>query len=593
MADNTNLSAAVGSGDTLRTDDNAGVKTPVSKIELGIDGAFDGFVAATNPMPIAANTIKDGSGTVLVPLVDADGHLQIDVLSSALPSGAATAAKQPALGTAGTASADVITVQGAASMTPIVVDGSAVTQPVSAASLPLPSGAATAANQATANAALAAVQAAVETLDNAIAGTEMQVDIVASLPAGTNAIGKLSANDGIDIGDVDVASLPATVHSADFDTGAGTDTTLAFGIAVPASGGAAVIPGDATAGLKVDLGADNDVTLATLPDTAGSDLAAINTAAAAIQAAVEGTLTVGSHAVTNAGTFAVQAAQSGGWTVDLGATDNAVLDAIAASLAGTLTVGSHAVTNAGTFAVQAAQSGTWAVELGATDNAVLDAIAASLAGTLTVGSHAVTNAGTFAVQVDGAALTALQVMDDWDETDRCKVNPIVGQAGIAGGSGATGATTTRVTVATDDQLLTDTATMISSLGAIDTASGSIDAAVATGATPGKLISAASTNATSVKASAGRLMSVQAFNTNAAARYLKFYNKASAPTVGTDTPVQVYLIPGNTAGAGVAVPIPVCGIAFSTGIAFATTTGAADSDTGAVAANEIVLSYSYK
>ena len=53
-------------------------------------------------------------------------------------------------------------------------------------------------------------------------------------------------------------------------------------------------------------------------------------------------------------------------------------------------------------AVQAAQSGTWAVDLGATDNAVLDAIAASLAGTLTVGSHAVTNAGTFAVQISSA-----------------------------------------------------------------------------------------------------------------------------------------------------------------------------------------------
>lgn len=55
---------------------------------------------------------------------------------------------------------------------------------------------------------------------------------------------------------------------------------------------------------------------------------------------------------------------------------------------------------------------TGTVDLGATDNAVLDAIAASLAGTLTVGSHAVTNAGTFAVQVDGAALTALQLIDD-------------------------------------------------------------------------------------------------------------------------------------------------------------------------------------
>ncbi len=40
-----------------------------------------------------------------------------------LPTGAATAAKQPALGTAGTASSDVITVQGAASMTPLTVGG--------------------------------------------------------------------------------------------------------------------------------------------------------------------------------------------------------------------------------------------------------------------------------------------------------------------------------------------------------------------------------------------------------------------------------------------------------------------------------------
>ena len=55
----------------------------------------------------------------------------VTVASSALPTGAATAAKQPALGTAGSASADVLTVQGRASMTPILTDGSATTQPVS------------------------------------------------------------------------------------------------------------------------------------------------------------------------------------------------------------------------------------------------------------------------------------------------------------------------------------------------------------------------------------------------------------------------------------------------------------------------------
>lgn len=64
-----------------------------------------------------------------------------------LPTGAATSAKQPALGTAGSASSDVITVQGIASMVALKVDGSGVTQPISAASLPLPSGASSASNQ--------------------------------------------------------------------------------------------------------------------------------------------------------------------------------------------------------------------------------------------------------------------------------------------------------------------------------------------------------------------------------------------------------------------------------------------------------------
>ncbi len=109
-----------------------------------------------------------------------------------------------------------------------------------------------------------------------------------------------------------------------------------------------------------------------------------------------------------------------------------------------------------------------------------------------------------------------------------------------------------------------------------------------GATPYKLVSAASTNATSVKASAGQVYSIVATNSNAAARYLKLYNKASAPTVGTDTPVQVYMLP---AGGGVSITLPV-GMIFATGIALATTTGAADSDTGAVALSEILINLTY-
>src|SRR3990167_2776773 len=48
-----------------------------------------------------------------------------------------------------------------------------------------------------------------DALDAAISGSEMQVDVVGSLPAGTNAIGKLAANSGVDIGDVDILSIAA------------------------------------------------------------------------------------------------------------------------------------------------------------------------------------------------------------------------------------------------------------------------------------------------------------------------------------------------------------------------------------------------
>jgi len=110
-------------------------------------------------------------------------------------------------------------------------------------------------------------------------------------------------------------------------------------------------------------------------------------------------------------------------------------------------------------------------------------------------------------------------------------------------------------------------------------------------TTARLISAATTNATSVKASAGALGFVFAVNLNAAVRYLKFYNKASAPTVGTDTPIATLPIPASTTGAGFMLPIPG-GAAFGTGIAYATTTGVADADTAAVAANEILLWIGY-
>jgi len=96
--------------------------------------------------------------------------------------------------------------------------------------------------------------------------------------------------------------------------------------------------------------------------------------------------------------------------------------------------------------------------------------------------------------------------------------------------------------------------------------------------------AASTNATSVKGSAGRVYFVDCVNASAAMRFLKLYNKATAPTVGTDTPFATFAIP---AGQRLSVNWADIGLYLSAGIAYAFTTGAPDADTGALTANDIV------
>lgn len=113
-----------------------------------------------------------------------------------------------------------------------------------------------------------------------------------------------------------------------------------------------------------------------------------------------------------------------------------------------------------------------------------------------------------------------------------------------------------------------------------------------GLTMHKTTSAATTNATSVKGSAGQVYNIQCFNVNAAVRYLKLYNKATAPTVGTDVPVKTLAIPGNTAGSGFVIAWPQ-GVAFDTGIAFALTTEATDAGTTGVALSEITVNIDYK
>ena len=94
------LNKVLNSGeDALKVDiDNVTLKTEGSDItiEVHTDKAEDSML-------VFSNTTKDGSGTSYVPLVDSDGHLQVDALSTALPSGAATEAKQDVIETTLTA----------------------------------------------------------------------------------------------------------------------------------------------------------------------------------------------------------------------------------------------------------------------------------------------------------------------------------------------------------------------------------------------------------------------------------------------------------------------------------------------------------
>jgi hypothetical protein len=232
MADNITLNAGSGGVD-LRTDETAtGKHVQIVKLALSADASDTPITADADGLEVqgagTAGTPAGGvvsiqgvaSGTV-VPVSDGGGALTVD--GTVAVTGVATEAKQDTQITAlqllddvvrsedeasasGHAGAVVLAVrqdtpaaksgtdgdyepltvvggrlavQATASGT-FTVDGSGVTQPVS-------------------HAALTELAAAID--------TEVQCDIVGALPTGTNAIGKLAANSGVDIGDTDVTSV--------------------------------------------------------------------------------------------------------------------------------------------------------------------------------------------------------------------------------------------------------------------------------------------------------------------------------------------------------------------------------------------------
>jgi hypothetical protein len=116
---------------------------------------------------------------------------------------------------------------------------------------------------------------------------------------------------------------------------------------------------------------------------------------------------------------------------------------------------------------------------------------------------------------------------------------------------------------------------ISATGTVNISAGQSVSLVASAVpTPLKINSVVGVNATSVQAGPSNVGFMWVVSFAAGARYLKFYDKASAPVVGTDIPTYSFPL-----GAGVnSIPVPIGGFAFSTGFAYAILLSADDSGT---------------
>lgn len=302
----------------------------------------------------------------------------------------------------------------------------------------------------------------VGTIAGAVSGSEMQVDVVGSLPAGTNAIGKLAANSGVDIGDVDVLSVVPGTGSTNL--GKAED-------AAHANGHTGVMA----------LGVRNDSNATSFSGTNG-DYTPL-----AVDA--NGNLQVD---VLSAPTTTV----TGAVTANLSATDNTVLDAIQTATEATRT----------------------AVET--LDNIVSGSEAqVDIVGSLPAGTNAI------------GKLSANSGVDigDVDVTSISAGSNLIGDVGIQGR--ASGGLSTYY-----DSDLDETAV-------------------------------------AVKASAGTIYAIEAFNTTDAPLFLQLFNIAQGSvTVGTTTPTNQWVIPGNadSDGAGFTMNVPQ-GIAYGTAITAACST----------------------
>lgn len=102
-----------------------------------------------------------------------------------------------------------------------------------------------------------------------------------------------------------------------------------------------------------------------------------------------------------------------------------------------------------------------------------------------------------------------------------------------------------------------------------------------------------TTSVAIKASAGTLYGVKVFSISATIAYFKVYNATQGSTTcGSGTPIQRFVIPASTSGAGAVMDYTV-GVAYGTALTYCVVTGIADNDNTAPAANVYIVEAAYK
>lgn len=380
MADNVELNAGTG-GATLATDDVGGVHFQIVKLDVGGDGV-SAPVSNSNPVPVS-----DAGGTLTV-----DGTVTANLSA--------------------TDNAVIDAIQAATEATQAAVEGTLTVSGTVAVT----------------NAALTELAAAID--------TELQCDIVSSaLPTGA----ATAANQTTMIGHLDgVEGLLTTI---DGDTGALAAAVKAED-AAHQSGDTGIMALAVRQNSQSDLGADGDYVPLTIDDSGGVRVSIVAGAGSGGTAAADDAdFTAGTTQGTPAmGVYeSTPTAVTDGDLGTIGITENREVK-VAVTSGGVAGIAEDSAAAGGEEGVMvlavrrdAASSGVGADGDFAALSVTSDgSLRTAISNTVTVASHAVTNAGTFATQVDGAALTALQVIDNPVLVDDAAFTPGTSSVMMAG-----------------------------------------------------------------------------------------------------------------------------------------------------------------